>query len=462
MKNEPDDRDLLRRYVEKRDEAAFGELVRRHVNLVYGGALRRVGGDRHLAHDVTQQVFCDLAKRAAKVAEHEVLAGWLHTSTRFAAANVVRSEQRRRAREQAAFTMNATEGEAEPQVAWDTLRPVLDETIDDLDERDRAAVVLRFFEGASFAAIGARLQLNENAARMRVDRALDKLQRLLAQRGIRSTAAALAAAMTSQAAAMAPAGLASTITQAALAAGVAGGTGAAVVASNGFMSMATLQVGVSGALAVAGAVGFVSQNRTAKLLEEEAAAVRTQNSVVRTLEVETVQLRRLALEAAELRRDDAEFDRLQSEATALRGRLQQVARAEERAASGSGAFDIRSLDQTPRPKFQARPNYPAEMRTAGVTGEVVVDFVIDPNGDVKEAKALRSSRAEFEPYAVEAVSKWKFVPGKKGGQDVPTRMQVPIVFTLAGQKANHTSPAKAPTANTAPAVQGAPFNVESK
>jgi periplasmic protein TonB len=97
---------------------------------------------------------------------------------------------------------------------------------------------------------------------------------------------------------------------------------------------------------------------------------------------------------------------------------------------GMKVFDISMLDQQPTPKFQARPQYPFEMRRAGIAGDVVVEFIVDTNGDVQDAHAIRSSQREFEAAAVSAVSKWKFKAGRKGGRDVPTRMQVPIVFTL--------------------------------
>lgn len=97
---------------------------------------------------------------------------------------------------------------------------------------------------------------------------------------------------------------------------------------------------------------------------------------------------------------------------------------------GIEVFDISKLDQQPVAKFQARPQYPFEMRRAGIAGEVLVDFIVDSNGDVRNAYAARSSQREFESAAVQAVSKWKFRPGKKGGRNVNTHMQVPIVFTL--------------------------------
>ncbi len=97
---------------------------------------------------------------------------------------------------------------------------------------------------------------------------------------------------------------------------------------------------------------------------------------------------------------------------------------------GIEVFDLSKLDQQPVAKFQARPQYPFEMRRAGIAGEVTVDFIVDSHGDVQNAYAIKSSQREFEAAAVQAVSKWKFKPGRKGGRDVNTHMQVPIVFTL--------------------------------
>jgi protein TonB len=105
---------------------------------------------------------------------------------------------------------------------------------------------------------------------------------------------------------------------------------------------------------------------------------------------------------------------------------------ETRTGFGKGieVFDISKLDQRPEPRFQARPSYPFEMRRAGISGEVLVDFIVDTNGDVRNASAVHSTQREFEPAAVQAVSRWKFRPGRKNGHPVYTHMQVPIVFTL--------------------------------
>lgn len=93
-------------------------------------------------------------------------------------------------------------------------------------------------------------------------------------------------------------------------------------------------------------------------------------------------------------------------------------------------FDLSALDQAPTPTVQTRPQYPFEMRRAGITGEVLVAFIVDSRGNVREAYAVRSTQREFEQPAVQAVSRWKFKPGRKGGRAVNTRMQVPIVFSL--------------------------------
>ena len=97
----------------------------------------------------------------------------------------------------------------------------------------------------------------------------------------------------------------------------------------------------------------------------------------------------------------------------------------------AGVFDLASLDQVPVPRVRVPPVYPFEMKRAGIQGEVLVGFIVDANGDVRDAFAVRSTQREFENEAIKAVMKWKFKPGKKGGTSVNTRMQLPIAFTLS-------------------------------
>jgi RNA polymerase sigma factor (sigma-70 family) len=214
----PDDTELLRRYARDGSEEAFTELVARHLNLVYSVALRRVGGDAHLAKDVTQQVFIALARQAAALSGRPVLAGWLYTTSRFVSAQVVRAARRRQAREQEAQLMQYSSASV-PDPDWDRLRPVLDEVMDRLSDHDREALLLRFFEGQPFAAVSEKLGLTEEATRKRVDRALDKLRAMLARRGIGSTTAAVALMLENQAVTAAPAGLTTTVAGSALSAG---------------------------------------------------------------------------------------------------------------------------------------------------------------------------------------------------------------------------------------------------
>lgn len=135
------------------------------------------------------------------------------------------------------------------RVDWDQLRPILDQALCDLREADRLAVLWRYFEGRSFAEIGARLRLNENTARMRVDRALDKLRALLARRGLSSSAAALGAVLAGQSVVAAPAGLAGTIASTALA------SAATTAGAFAFLSLTTMtkfHTALVGALVAAG------------------------------------------------------------------------------------------------------------------------------------------------------------------------------------------------------------------
>ncbi len=201
------DSELLQRFVRDGSEDAFTELLRRHVDLVFSAALRQVRLDAQAAEDVTQTVFTDLARKARQLTQHPTLTGWLYTSTRLAATQHRRTDSRRLAREIAAHTMSRFLASDAPEPDWNQLRGVLDEAMHDLNDADREAVLLRFFEKRPLAEIGVRLGLSENTARMRVERALDKLHAALAKRGITSTAAALSLALSVHAVSAAPAGL---------------------------------------------------------------------------------------------------------------------------------------------------------------------------------------------------------------------------------------------------------------
>jgi RNA polymerase sigma factor (sigma-70 family) len=242
-----DDRQLLRRFAEERSEAAFGELVTRHLPLVYSTAIRQAGGDEHLAKDVAQLVFTDLARKAPGLSENIILAGWLHRATIFAARQTLRGDRRRREREQQAVIMNAVQSESE-SADWQQIRPLLDEALDRLGKADRDALLLRFFEQQSFSQIGANLGGSEDAARKRITRALEKLRTILQKHGVTTTVAALSTVVSANAIQTVPVGLASVLTNTSLAAAATGTTFTLLK----IMTATQLKLGL-GALVVAGA-----------------------------------------------------------------------------------------------------------------------------------------------------------------------------------------------------------------
>lgn len=242
----PDDAALLRRYAAEKAEEAFAALVRRHVDAVYSTALRRLGGDVQLAQDVVQQVFVALARNAATLARHPALGAWLYLTTRNEAANVVRRERRWKAREQEAQAMHENETD-EPVADWGRLAPMLDGAIDGLATADRTAIVLRFVDRRNYAEIGRALRVSEDAARMRVERALAKLRDRLSRVGVSSTSAALSLALTNHAVIAAPAQLAETVVAAAISSAPVGTTALTAI----FQIMNTTK-------AVASAVGLVA------------------------------------------------------------------------------------------------------------------------------------------------------------------------------------------------------------
>ncbi len=214
-----DDSALLRRYAGTQSDDAFAGLVARHVNLVYSVALRQTG-NADLAEEITQAVFIILAKKAAGLRHEKALSSWLFQTTRLTANNVLRREMRRQHREQEAYHMQTVSNEPEPEL-WPKIAPLLDAAVAALQEKDRRAILLRYYEGKNLREIGTVLGGNEDAARMRVGRALEKLRNYFFKRGVTSTAETIAGAISANTIQPAPAALAKTATALALAKGVA-------------------------------------------------------------------------------------------------------------------------------------------------------------------------------------------------------------------------------------------------
>jgi RNA polymerase sigma factor (sigma-70 family) len=239
------DAQLLREYAENGSEAAFSELVARHAGMVYAAALRQVESP-DTARDVAQSVFTDLARKAAGVSREVVVTGWLFRSTRFAALTLLRTERRRQSRERQAMDM--LELSSESALDWEHLRPALDEAINALGDRDRDAILLRFFERRDLGTVGAALGVTEDAAQKCVSRALEKLRLFFARRGVVLSASALGTILGASAMQAAPIGFAKSLAAASLAAQA---TGAALPAGSGLLTVGKLFAVLGGVAGVA-------------------------------------------------------------------------------------------------------------------------------------------------------------------------------------------------------------------
>jgi len=390
-----DDAELLSRYAAAQSEAAFAELTRRHVDLVYSAALRLVHGDVYSAQDVTQQVFVEVARQAKRLARHPALVGWLYTTTRLMALRMNRTEQRRQAREEEAYTMNELLHEDAPESDWNQLRPVIEDAMHELDDKDRHAVLLRFFQNRTLNEVGVALNLSENAARMRVERAVDKLRGKLARRGITATTTALAALVSANAVQAAPAGFAATLSSAAIAGSVLHAS--TIVTATKTLAMTTLQKAVvSAALAAAVGTGMYAVHQSSQLrariqtLQQEQAPLAAQLQQSEHARAQaSAQLAALSEENARLKsgRSESEVLKLRGQVGTLR---QQAASNETKTSERSGG--IAKLLDDPATKEYMRKAMADKMKS------LYADFI-------KEMKLTPEQSEQFVQLLCDAGSK---------------------------------------------------------
>src|ERR1019366_4761933 len=169
------DLDLLRQFTRDQSQDAFTALVNRHVKLVYSAALRQIRSPQ-LAEEIAQSVFADLARDAGKLSGTgfqpvHFLTAWLYQVTRRTAIDVIRKESRRQLREQIAVEMNNMNATAND---WTQIEPLLDDAMDALDETDRSAILLRYFENKTLREVGKALGTSDDAAQKRVSRAVEQ------------------------------------------------------------------------------------------------------------------------------------------------------------------------------------------------------------------------------------------------------------------------------------------------
>jgi len=188
---------------------------------------------------------------------------------------------------------------------WEKLRPVIDDAIGQLDDRDRSAILLRFFRDCSYPQVAAKLGLTESGARLRVDRALDKLSAVLSSRGITSTSVALGVALAGQSAAAAPVGLAASILVATSAAGIA-------TAPVLFMTASFLKISLATAVLATAGVTLVLQQRAVSRQEQELIQLQSGNRGLDELRAENSRLKNEVAAFNDLRRDEADLARIRS------------------------------------------------------------------------------------------------------------------------------------------------------
>lgn len=252
-----DDHALLERYTRWRDQDAFAVLVRRHLNLVYSAAVRRVG-DRHLAEDVTQGVFIVLAEKASD-ARKGILSAWLLTTVRYVASNARKIEARRRKREResaAHGSGGACSSDPSEVIVWAEISSQLDDAVLKLSSADRTAILLRYFENRPIRDVALALSINEAAAKQRVHRALVRLRERLERRGAAtlSDAPALAGMLAAHATRAAPAHLMILASNPASAAALSGAAAGGVDLAKGAIHMMNLTKAKMAAVIVAGAM----------------------------------------------------------------------------------------------------------------------------------------------------------------------------------------------------------------
>src|SRR5437870_4500034 len=266
------DAELLREYVTSGSDTAFAELVDRYVDFVYSTARRQVG-NAQVAEEVAQVVFSLLARKAVGLVDLPSLAGWLYRATCFTAAKTLRTERRRRHHEQEAANMN--QNHSTDDEIWERLSPMLDDALKQLEEQDRLAVFLRFFQKKPMREVGETLGVSEAAAKMRVSRAVERLREFFSKRGVGVGASALVTILSANAVQAAPIGLSASILASAA---LSGAAQAGTIGLTKTLAMATIQKTLVTATVVAAVGTGIFEARRVSHLTENVQALQQQQA----------------------------------------------------------------------------------------------------------------------------------------------------------------------------------------
>ena len=298
MSERRQDFELLQRFVRYGDQSAFADVVRRHLDLVYATALRKVA-DAGAAQEVAQNVFGALARKAWRFAPDDSLPAWLHKTTLLESKSWLRGELRRRRREETAAELGTTMKTPDDQPAFHALVPLLDEALLSLRETDRTALLLRYYESHSLREVGAAFGVSEDTAQKRVQSALEKLSRFFQQRGFRTASVAATAAALKATGASASAATATVVVNAALHAAPPALAGVTATLARAASLSKVQTAAVCVAIAV---VPIAWQWKQARAVKTELAALQLNLDALRTQQEES---------AADAERLRAESERLE-------------------------------------------------------------------------------------------------------------------------------------------------------
>lgn len=324
------DLELLHRFARENSQDAFAEIVRRHLNLVYSAALRQVRSPQ-LAEEIAQSVFADLARNAGKLKPDTILAAWLYTVTRRTAIGIIRKESRRQLREQIAIemqTMNATAND------WTQIEPLIDDAMAALDETDRTAILLRYFENKNLREVGEQLNISDDAAQKRVSRAVERLREFFSKQNVTIGASGLVVLISANAVQSAPVGLSAAILTAT----------SGITSTLGMTMIHKILVAGFAAAALGSGIYSVHLQKQVGALQQQQTSLNQQIAqLIHERDDAKNQLAALQQENEQLRGSDSELLKLRGEVSRLRSQQNVSAPTMPTATNGSRLAERKSI-----------------------------------------------------------------------------------------------------------------------